>query len=102
MARGLWVFLLPLLLVLAQHGALLHELSHQIAGDASEQNHLQHGQVPCPLCQAFATVGDLASAGPAPDAAAPALHFHHAGATALDTRSAAVPAQRNRGPPVVA
>lgn len=102
LVRGLWVLLLPLFLVLAQHGALLHELSHQIAGDATEQNHPQHGQAPCPLCQAFAPIGDLAAADPAPAVAAPALRFHHAEAADRGTRSAAVPAQRNRGPPVIA
>lgn len=100
--RGLWALLLPLLLVLAQHGALLHELSHQIAGDATEQNHPQHGQGPCQLCQAFAQVGDLAAATPVVAPAAPALRFHHAEAADVPTRSAATPAQRNRGPPVLA
>jgi hypothetical protein len=103
MLRGLWVFLLPLLLALTQHGAVLHELGHQMAGDAAEQNHSHHGQGPCQLCQAFAhQVGDLAGSDPAAAVAAPALRFHHAEAAAVSPRTAATPAQRNRGPPVVA
>lgn len=102
LARGLFVVLLPLWLVLAQQGALLHELGHQIAGDAVEHHHPQHGQAPCPLCQVFAQVSDLVGAVPAPTVPAPALRFHHAPAAEVATRSAAVPAQRSRGPPVMA
>ena len=94
--------LLPLLLLVAQHGALLHELSHY-AGTAEtpeESDKQKSGTHPCELCLAFAQVESTATT----DVAVPALLSGLSYATALPAmvavRAAELPSQRNRGPPV--
>lgn len=97
------ILLLPLLLLFAQQGALMHELSHYTAYDAQTQHQSDkqgsHGKS-CELCLAFAQVGTAA----APDAAAPGLladlSFNlplpapaHGGTTEPT-------AARSRGPPI--
>jgi len=55
---------LPLLLVFAQQGAMLHELSHiRPAGNGQVryENNLVAGKI-CDICAAFAQVGNPASA----------------------------------------
>jgi hypothetical protein len=101
----LWL-LLPLLLILSQQGAWLHELSH-----ASYSAHAHHVAVQqqdaasdngiCPSCQSFGQLGT-------------ALTSSHATLAAAVTRSspqtdpqyappsAQPPALRNRGPPHLA
>lgn len=99
---SLTLFLLASLL-LAQQGAVLHELSHlyysgqssgaQIApgGDFLDNSH-------CLTCQAFAQVAHPAT-GSTPAFIAPA-HAPPAGPTPLHSvADAAAPTPRNRGPP---
>jgi hypothetical protein len=98
--------LLPLLLVLSQHGAWLHELSHaayaanphQVSVQQA-QNCLEHGV--CPSCQSFGQLGS-ALAGSVATIAAPVLA--HCPQTELQylSPSAQLPAPRNRGPPLPA
>jgi len=91
---------LPLLLLFAQQGALLHELSHYAGSDPQGAAHKQspRGEA-CELCLAFAQV----DAAVAPhDAVAPLLgdlSFERATAPRLVARAADLPSLRNRGPP---
>jgi hypothetical protein len=93
---------LPLLLVFAQQGAMLHELSHIHpvgSGQVRYDNNLVAGKI-CDICAAFAPVGNPASASVAvlPEVAAvryyvPAPPYSIVAAEALPPRS--------RGPPRV-
>jgi hypothetical protein len=92
--------LLPLLLLFAQHGELLHELSHYAKPEAQQDGGKQHPQAGhCHLCLAFAQVDSTA----APDAVAVHLlgdlSFLQATAALASDRTAERPARRNRGPP---
>jgi len=95
--RGL---VLPLLLLFAQQGALLHELSHYAGNEPQGAAHKQspRGEA-CDLCLAFAQV----DAAVAPHDAAPPLlgdlSFERATAPRLVARAADLPSLRNRGPP---
>jgi len=93
--------LVPLLLVIAQQGAMLHELSHyaptEAVGDSKKQS--PRGDV-CELCLAFAQIG---SAAPAPSVVAPLLpDLIHELAPVKPVRleAAELPAERSRGPPL--
>jgi len=93
---------LPLLLVFAQQGAMLHELSHIHSGGSGQvryENNLVAGKF-CDACAAFAQVGNPVSASVAvlPEVAAvrhyePALLYSIVAAETLPPRS--------RGPPRV-
>ena len=95
--RSLFV---PLLLVVAQQGGLIHELSHyaptESAGDSKKQSHRSDV---CELCLAFAQIG---SAAPTQLVAAPLLAgLSHEPARIEPGHLDAVhlPAERSRGPP---
>jgi hypothetical protein len=94
---------LPLLLLFAQQGALLHELSHtyytgrQLGAQVRQDELLPDNSV-CPACQAFAQVttpvGNSAAIIAVPPAAylpSPSPAYHIIGAAA--------PTPRSRGPP---
>lgn len=91
--------LFPLLLLLAQQGALLHELSHCTPTPHQDEHHEQESGEPCSLCLAFS--GVLSAVGPAspPPLLLTGLSFALLAVTAPFVRAAATPAQRNRGPP---
>lgn len=97
LCRGL---LLTLLLLVAQQGALLHELSHYLApetqGESDKQGFAHHA---CATCLAFAQVHSAATA----DVALPTLLTNLSFAPSVTTSPAALaaelPSQRNRGPP---
>lgn len=98
-----WV--LSLLLLLAQHGAVLHELSHLSRGTSTHGPVLdQSDQLPdngsCPTCQAFSQVANPATASAVvlalcPAALIPALDPSYA------ILGAETPTPRSRGPPQV-
>ena len=101
MRRTCLSWVLSLSLVLAQHGAVLHELSHMgaahqgptlradlAAGDASG----------CPTCQAFAQVANPAAATPSSLAVCPAT-FIPTPDPCYAPSSAETPTPRSRGPP---
>jgi len=95
--RSLFV---ALLLVAAQQGAFLHELSHYAARESTGHGKKQHprGDV-CELCLAFAQIG---SAAPAQHVAAPLpVGLSHEAAPVVPVFLDAVhlPAERSRGPP---
>ena len=94
-----------LLLVLAQHGALLHELGHLSQRTAAEGATLHpHAGVPesglCLTCEAFSQVANPATAGAAQVAASPpALIPTPDPCYAIVAADAPTP--RSRGPPQV-
>jgi hypothetical protein len=94
--------ILPLLLVFAQQGAMLHELSH-IHNAGSEQVRYAdnaRGDKLCETCAAFSQVGNPASA---PTANLPCVAVTHylASEPTYSIVGAEAPAPRSRGPPQV-
>jgi hypothetical protein len=92
---------LSLLLVFAQHGAVLHELGHLSHGDRGDAPAL-HAHQPadstCPTCEAFAQVANPAS-GAAHTLATCAPVFLAVTAPSSAFAGADAPTPRNRGPP---
>jgi hypothetical protein len=97
-------WLLSLLLVFAQHGAVLHELghlghgSHPAGTTLTELQPQDHGI--CSTCEAYAQVANPAAGGavelpacPPALGVLPATCFHFHGADA--------PTARSRGPPLI-
>ena len=94
--------LLPLLLLIAQQGAVLHGLSHFIATHSSdrrsEPERQQPHSGPCELCLAFAHLD--AAAKPQPLATLPpVLGFEVVDVSRVLTRPLPVPPEQSRGPP---
>ena len=92
---------LPLLLLFAQQGAMLHELSHihPGAGQVRYENDLRAGKI-CDICAAFAQVGNPASASVAVlPAVAAVRHYVPAPLYSIVATEALPP--RSRGPPRV-
>ena len=99
--RRTWLsWLLPILMLLAQQGAYLHELSHY--QPASEQGHggdRKHAaDKVCDTCLAYSHVADVASFS---SFHAPLLALGHIliGAVTWSARPGAAPCARSRGPP---
>jgi hypothetical protein len=94
--------ILPLLLVFAQQGALLHELSHihRVGSEQLRYEDNNHGDKLCETCAAFAQVGNPASAPTAILPCAAALH-HYASEPIYSSVGAEAPTPRSRGPPPV-
>jgi hypothetical protein len=105
MRRSYLSWLLSLVLVLVQHGAVLHELGHLSHGERTAGTTLRADpqsldSCPCLTCEAFAQIANpAASAAPDIDVCPAAL---------LPTRdpcyavvAADTPAPRSRGPPQV-
>ena len=92
---------LPLLLVFAQQGALLHELSHihPGSGQVRYENNLVAGKI-CDICAAFAQVGNPASASVAVLPAVAAVR-HYVPAPLYSIVAAEALPPRSRGPPRV-
>lgn len=98
--------LLPLLLVLSQHGAWLHELSHATYAASAHQVAVQQAEASsengvCPSCQSF---GQLGSALGSTLAAAFASISHSCPQAEPQYAQPApdLPAARSRGPPLLA
>jgi hypothetical protein len=105
MHRRYLSWLVSLLLVLAQHGAALHELGHLSHSARSEGATLRAGMELlenqlCPTCQAFSQIANPATARAIPVGVTPAAII-----PASDPRyaivSAEAPTPRSRGPPQV-
>ena len=92
--------LFPLLLLFAQQGALMHELSHY--GTPETQGHSKNqssrGEA-CELCLAFAQVESAAKPDLAVLVLLADLSFELAPAATVSAVTAELPSQRNRGPP---
>lgn len=95
-----WV--LSLLLVFAQHGAVLHELGHLSHGERGHAPALRaDAQIvdgACSTCAAFAQVANPAS-GTVNTLAASAAVYLPVSAPVYAVAAADVPTPRNRGPP---
>ncbi len=98
--------LLPLLLVLSQHGAWLHELSHATYASGPHQVTVRQAQASfengvCPSCQSF---GQLGSALASSIAAAFSSVSHSCPQAGPQYAQPApdLPAARSRGPPLLA
>ena len=92
-------FLIPLLLLMAQQGAVLHALSHFFAPDTRDQPAGQqlHGG-PCELCLAFAHLD--AAARPEPAVIAPVVfRFEAVAVSEVRTWAPPAPPEQSRGPP---
>jgi hypothetical protein len=96
-----WV--LSLLLVFAQHGALLHELGHLShtphAGTVAAEPDAGNDGV-CPTCEAYSQIANPASATAAHVAVCPA-EFLPAPEPCYGIAAADAPNPRSRGPPRV-
>jgi len=93
---------LPLLLVFAQQGAMLHELSHirPVGSDPVRyENDLFAGKI-CDTCAAFAQVGNPASASVAVLPTVATVR-HYVSAPLYSIVAAKALAPRSRGPPRV-
>lgn len=95
-----WALLLPLFLLFAQQGELLHEYSHDGRPVSSSQ---KKAPVPehCQLCLAYAHLAGVAR----PDLAAPSLLsnlvFHFAPVVAVASAETPAAQPRSRGPPTL-
>ena len=102
MSRIRFAFALALLLVFAQQGALLHELSHVYRTGAPElqsESGLLEGKL-CETCLAFAQAGDSASGTVVLPPVAAAIR-HASAEPEYSIVVAGAPAPRSRGPPVL-
>lgn len=92
--------MLPLLLLVAQQGAVLHELSHYTAAETHDgKKQSPRGDV-CDLCLAFAQVGSAAA--PQSVIAPLVTDLSHQLTPVLPVVAGAIhlPAERSRGPPL--
>jgi hypothetical protein len=105
MRRASLSWVLSLLLVFAQHGAVLHELGHlshdhRAAGAVLREQPAGLDAAGCPTCEAFAQIGNPMAAAASAVVACPA-----AAPAPADPRYAVVcsaaPTPRSRGPPQV-
>lgn len=94
--------LLPLLLVIAQQAAAVHEFSHYT--DAAAKSQQQDKRLPggnlCEKCLSFAQVAGAVHAVP-PVLALVELSYDYALSFHTPVIAAEVPACRNRGPPTL-
>ncbi len=92
---------MPVFLLLAQQGQYRHELGHdRSAASSSSKKQAAPESEPCALCAAFAQLSGAAR----PEARAAVLlvglSFHTAAEPAHVGAQPALPAARNRGPPI--
>lgn len=105
--KYLFSFLLPVLLLLAQQGAVVHELGHFALDQSARRADPRQGQqrspqqapgTTCEKCVVFAHLsGAVLPDVPAIDV--PLLAFALRGHVTFSRRNADVPAARSRGPP---
>ena len=91
---------LPLLLLVAQQGAVLHELSHVTGTESHDSKKQSSRSDACDLCLAFAHVG--AAAAPQPVSAPPLADLTHqlTPVHPVYQEASELPAQRSRSPPL--
>ena len=110
MRKLLFAFLLPIVMLLSQQGAVLHEIGHladfsdragtsTVAGDASSEPVAHHaGDLQCQACLAFAHLAGVATATVVPPALL-SFSFHFRVIEAPAFIAADAPTARSRGPP---
>jgi hypothetical protein len=95
--------LLSLLLVIAQQGAVAHEISHYV--DNVKQSQQKNKQSPadklCEKCLAFAQIAGAVHAEPPVLALLALLTFEYSPQAPVAVIAAEAPACRNRGPPAL-
>ena len=95
-----WALLMPIVLLLAQQGALVHEYGHRVVASASGSKEAPAAPDRCPVCLAYAHLCGAVAVDAAVVPLLSHLAFHFAprnvGAS-IDPRLAE---PRNRGPPV--
>ena len=94
--------LMPLILLLSQQGALLHELSHWHLPSASAEQQAQASDLDddlCLTCLGFAQVGGLAKFEIPVAPKLDSLAYHFATEPVRHVAELALPAARSRGPP---
>ena len=95
---------LPLALLFAQQGGLLHEWSHWHPGAAGAEERVGASSAAdldmCLTCLGFAQIAGLAKFDVAASPAAPELRYHFLAQAFGDVAEAAIPAARSRGPPL--
>lgn len=91
--------LLPLLLLVAQQGAFLHELRHCASAHIHDDEHEHEAGAPCTLCLAFADVECAADFSTGTVPLLPGLRFALLAVMPIVVLGTSAPAQRNRGPP---
>jgi hypothetical protein len=94
---------LPLLVLFAQQGALLHELSHtyysgHVLGSQLHQDEQLPDNASCPTCQAFAQIAHPAVGSAVVLAAPPATYLSNP-CPSYRMADADAPTPRSRGPP---
>jgi len=104
MRRLSFTWVLSLLLVFVQHGAVLHELGHLSHGALSSTATLDAPQpldsALCPTCEAFAQIANPASAA-APDIAVSPCGLLQIPDPPFASAGSGPPTPRSRGPPQV-
>lgn len=98
--RAFWVWLLPVFLLLAQQGQYRHELGHDQKHRSTSQKQAAPESEPCALCAAFAQLSGAARPEPPPAMLLAGLRFHCVAEPAHIDAEPALPAARNRGPPI--
>ena len=112
MRKLLLVFLLPLVLLFSQQGAVTHEIGHiadfvvhaggvlpgAATGESGAREGHQAGDLQCEACLAFAHLAGVVTAQVAPPALL-SFSFHFAVAEAPAFIAADAPSARSRGPP---
>ncbi len=102
MKKLAWVLLLPLFLLFAQQGQLLHEYTHDgrpVSSAQFEQKKAPATPEHCPLCLAYAHLAGVAR----PDLSAPTflsdLDFHFPAVVAVASADTPAAPPRSRDPP---
>lgn len=92
--------LIPLLLLIAQQGVLLHGLSHVGTELTQEQGGKKHSTTPCELCQAFSQIESAETAAVQALLLLPGLSFALQSSPRISSRTANRLGPNNRGPPL--
>lgn len=101
MRRSCLSWLLPFLMLLAQQGAYLHELSHY--RPATEQDSKRKEQLADKVCETCLAYSHLGAVARPADFAPPLLALAHSRPTAIpwSARPGTAPNARSRGPPAL-
>jgi hypothetical protein len=99
--RRLWVWLLPVFLLLAQYGEYRHELAHFTKKIAKAQKEAPAKIEVCHLCLAFGHLSGAAKPEPVSAVLVADLHFQLPSHSVNAGVTAQLPATRNRGPPLL-
>ena len=97
--RSLWVWLLPVFLLLGQYGEYRHELTHYAKKATDPEKKAPTRADLCASCLAYGHLPGLARPEPFSALLLAGLRFHRHAAADFSSASRALPAARNRGPP---